>query len=97
MEMNVRAAEVTRRFGRTEVLKNVNLSVGRGVFGLLGPNGAGKTTLLRTLATAIEPSTGSLTHLTHELEIAANPVTLEKLLERLSHTTVNEGRSGSSP
>lgn len=37
-----------------------------------------------------------VTHLTHELEIAANPVTLEKLLERLSHTTENVGRSGSS-
>ena len=60
MEMNVRAAGVSQRFGRTEVLKNVNLSAGRGVFGLLGPNGAGKTPLLRTLATAIEPSAGTL-------------------------------------
>lgn len=58
--MNVRAAGISRRFGRTEVLKEINLSVGTGVFGLLGPNGAGKTTLLRTLATAIEPSAGSL-------------------------------------
>ena len=58
--MNVRAAGISRRFGRTEVLADVNLSVGTGVFGLLGPNGAGKTTLLRTLATAIEPSAGSL-------------------------------------
>jgi ABC-type multidrug transport system ATPase subunit len=38
----------------------MNLSAGSGVFGLLGPNGAGKTTLLRTLATAIDPSSGSL-------------------------------------
>ncbi len=60
MGINVRAAGVTQRFGRTEVLGDLNLSVGRGVFGLLGPNGAGKTTLLRTLATAIEPSAGSL-------------------------------------
>ncbi len=60
MGINVRAAGVNQRFGRTEVLADLNLSVGRGVFGLLGPNGAGKTTLLRTLATAIEPSSGSL-------------------------------------
>ncbi len=60
MGINVRAAGVSRRFGRTEVLADVNLSIGTGVFGLLGPNGAGKTTLLRTLATAIEPSAGSL-------------------------------------
>ena len=60
MEMKVGAAGISRRFGRTEVLKGINLSVGPGVFGLFGPNGAGKTTLLRTLATAIEPSAGSL-------------------------------------
>ncbi len=58
--MNVQVASVTRNFGRTKVLKEMNLSAGSGVFGLLGPNGAGKTTLLRTLATAIEPSSGSL-------------------------------------
>lgn len=58
--MNVRVIGVTQRFGRTEVLEEMNLSVGRGVFGLLGPNGAGKTTLLRTLAAAINPSAGSL-------------------------------------
>jgi len=58
--MNVRAVGITQGFGRTEVLKDTNLSVGGGVFGLLGPNGAGKTTLIRTLATAIEPSSGSL-------------------------------------
>ena len=60
MEVNVQVAGVTQRFGRTEVLKEMNLSVGTGVFGLLGPNGAGKTTLLRTLATAINPANGSL-------------------------------------
>src|SRR5215210_6073188 len=36
------------------------------------------------------------THLTHELEIAANPVTLEKLLEQPSRTDEYAGRSGSS-
>ena len=54
------ASKVSQRFGRTKVLKDLDLEVGTGVFGLLGPNGAGKTTLLRTLATAIEPSAGQL-------------------------------------
>ena len=60
MELNIQAVGIRQRFGRTEVLRDMNLSVGRGVFGLLGPNGAGKTTLLRTLATAIDPSAGQL-------------------------------------
>ena len=60
MEINVSASKVSQRFGRTEVLKDLDLEVGTGVFGLLGPNGAGRTTLLRTLATAIEPSSGDL-------------------------------------
>lgn len=60
MEVNVALRAVSRNFGRTKVLKDLDLEIGRGVFGLLGPNGAGKTTLLRTLATAIEPSEGDL-------------------------------------
>lgn len=60
MEVNVALRSVARSFGRTKVLKDIDLEIGRGVFGLLGPNGAGKTTLLRTLATAIEPSKGTL-------------------------------------
>jgi ABC-2 type transport system ATP-binding protein len=58
--MNVEVQDVTQTFGRTQVLKGVDLEVGRGVFGLLGPNGAGKTTLLRTLATALTPAGGTM-------------------------------------
>jgi len=58
--MNVQVQDVTQTFGRTQVLKGVDLEIGRGVFGLLGPNGAGKTTLLRTLATALASGGGSV-------------------------------------
>jgi ABC-2 type transport system ATP-binding protein len=58
--MNVEAADLVRRFGRTEVVAGVDLQLGPGVLGLLGPNGAGKTTLLRMLATVISPSSGTL-------------------------------------
>ncbi|MCD4797345.1 MAG: ABC transporter ATP-binding protein [Candidatus Cloacimonetes bacterium] len=34
-----------------QALKNIDLTIGSGMFGLLGPNGAGKSTLMRTLAT----------------------------------------------
>jgi ABC-type multidrug transport system ATPase subunit len=41
-------------------LKNVSLTIPRGMFGLLGPNGAGKSTLMRTLATLQEADSGSI-------------------------------------
>ena len=47
-------------YGETLVIRDLDLELGRGVFGLLGPNGAGKTTLLRTLATEIRPRAGRL-------------------------------------
>jgi ABC-2 type transport system ATP-binding protein len=58
--MNVEITELTRRFGRTTAVDEVNLETGPGVFGLLGPNGAGKTSLLRMLATVIPPNSGTL-------------------------------------
>jgi polar amino acid transport system ATP-binding protein len=46
----VRAEEVCKRFGRLEVLKGVDLEVGRGeVFVLIGASGSGKSTLLRCI------------------------------------------------
>jgi ABC-2 type transport system ATP-binding protein len=58
--VNVQVQGLTRRFGRTEAVRGVDLSIDTGVFGLLGPNGAGKTTLLRTMATVIPPSSGTI-------------------------------------
>jgi ABC-2 type transport system ATP-binding protein len=45
----------------TVALRDVSLSIPRGMFGLLGPNGAGKSTLMRILATLQEPDAGSVT------------------------------------
>jgi len=51
---------VTSGYGRTTVLRSVDLAVAKGaVVALLGPNGAGKTTLLRTAIGLIKPSTGT--------------------------------------
>jgi len=58
--MNVEITGLTRRFGRTLAVAGVDLRAGPGVFGLLGPNGAGKTSLLRMMATAIQPTSGTL-------------------------------------
>ena len=49
------------RYGELEVLKGVDLSVGKGEFvALLGSSGCGKTTLLRTIAGFHAPSQGSV-------------------------------------
>jgi ABC-2 type transport system ATP-binding protein len=48
-----------KRFGVTEALRGLSLTVGAGtIYGLLGPNGAGKTTTVRILATLLRPDGG---------------------------------------
>jgi ABC-type multidrug transport system ATPase subunit len=43
-----------------QALNNINLTIGKGMFGLLGPNGAGKSSLMRTIATLQEPDQGAI-------------------------------------
>ena len=57
----VRLSGVSKSYGRTQALRDVDLTLGTGVTGLLGPNGAGKTTLLRVLATSIAADAGRMT------------------------------------
>lgn len=42
-------------------LRNLSLTIGRGMFGLVGPNGAGKSSLMRTIATLQDPDSGTIT------------------------------------
>jgi len=59
---------LSKRYGDTEVVRELDLTVQRGeCFGLLGPNGAGKTTTLRLLLGLIEPDAG-------RIELAGLPV-----------------------
>jgi ABC-2 type transport system ATP-binding protein len=52
---------LTRRFGKTTAVDDLNLQVPTGsLFGLIGPNGAGKTTTLRMLTGLLEPSSGQV-------------------------------------
>jgi len=59
MTNTIEAGGLTKRFGRTEALRGVDLAAGPGtVLALLGPNGAGKTTAVRVLATLLKADAG---------------------------------------
>jgi ABC-2 type transport system ATP-binding protein len=54
--------DLRKRYGATEALKGVDLSVSEGeLVGLLGPNGAGKSTLVKIACGLVRPSAGSAT------------------------------------
>ncbi|MGO9875810.1 MAG: ATP-binding cassette domain-containing protein [Acidimicrobiia bacterium] len=59
MEATILAEAVSKRFGATQALDRVDLSVDEGqVLALLGPNGSGKTTLVRVFTTLLKPDSG---------------------------------------
>ena len=57
--ISIRIEKLTKRFGATTALDDIDLSIGPGeLFFLLGPSGCGKTTLLRCLAGFHTPDAG---------------------------------------
>jgi ABC-type multidrug transport system ATPase subunit len=59
MQLAIRNVSKTYPNG-VRALRDVSLTIPRGMYGLLGPNGAGKSTLMRTIATLQEPDSGSI-------------------------------------
>lgn len=59
-------------------LKNISLTIDKGMFGLLGPNGAGKSTLMRTIATLQEADSGSV--FLDGLDVLKNKTEVRQLL-----------------
>ena len=58
----IQISNVSKRFGGTEVLKDINLTLDKGdVVAILGPSGSGKTTFLRSLNFLERADTGTLT------------------------------------
>jgi branched-chain amino acid transport system ATP-binding protein len=58
----VELRDVCKRFGATEIIRGVNLSIPRGErHAIIGPNGAGKTTLFNLISGRFPISSGSIT------------------------------------
>ena len=84
----LRVSRVQCGYGRTEVLRGVDLAVDTGsVVALLGANGAGKSTLLKTISGLLRPTSGTV-------ELFGEDVTGESTARRASRGLchIPEGR-----
>lgn len=74
-EINIR--DLNKYYGKKQALKDVNLTIEKGMFGLLGRNGAGKTTLMKVLATLLPKSEG-------QIEVCGVPVERSPEIRRMT-------------
>ena len=61
-----------------QALKNVSLTIDKGMFGLLGQNGAGKSTLMRSIATLQDVEQGTINF--NGIDVIKQPEELRKVL-----------------
>ena len=53
--------DLHKRFGKNQVLKGIDLDIGKGgIFAVLGPNGSGKTTLIKCILGMVIPNSGDI-------------------------------------
>ncbi len=57
----IKVQGINKSFGTLQVLKDIDLSIGRGeIVSIVGPSGAGKTTLLQIMGTLDKPDSGKV-------------------------------------
>ena len=62
METILFVNQISKSFGKTDVLKNVSFELKKGrIYGLIGANGAGKTTIMKCITGLTFPSSGEMT------------------------------------
>jgi len=84
MENAVSIRELSKVFGKTPVLKALDLDLKKGEFAVIfGPNGAGKTTLLKLISTLLEPTGGSV--FVSGFNVSEEPEKARKEIGMLSH------------
>lgn len=61
METMIRTHQIKKSFGNLQVLKGIDLTIGKSeIVSIVGPSGAGKTTLLQIIGTLDTPDSGAL-------------------------------------
>ncbi|MEM9143001.1 MAG: ABC transporter ATP-binding protein [Bacteroidota bacterium] len=77
--MNLKIQNLSKTYSNgVQALKNVSLTIHKGMFGLLGQNGAGKSTLMRTIATLQDPDAGEIDF--NGINVLKNPEALRRTL-----------------
>ena len=77
--MKLQIKNLTKTYSnKIKALDDINLTIGKGMFGLLGPNGAGKSTLMRTIATLQSPDSGNITF--NDIDVLKDQLSLRKVL-----------------
>jgi heme exporter protein A len=82
---DIEVRELTKAFGRRQVLRGISFDVERGGFlSIFGPNGAGKTITLRILATLTAPTSGTIRVAGNDAREDAMPV--RAMIGLISHS-----------
>lgn len=69
--------DVSKTYGATQALKNLNLSIPEGqIVGLIGHNGAGKSTTIKSLVSVINPTAGKI--LVDGLDLASHRLRIKQ-------------------
>lgn len=69
MAYQLDAIELTKKYGRREVLSGFSFHFEAGIYGLLGPNGAGKSTLIRLLTGYEKATSGRIEYEGTDIEM----------------------------
>lgn len=84
----IKITDLHKKFGKTEVLKGINLEITKGqTTVIIGPSGSGKTTLLRCLNLLEIPNKGSITVGDTSLEFNGEKKLIQKDIIKLRKNT----------